>query len=96
MPNKIIDSLAQGLPILSPLRGEVRNLLLNMNVGISYGEDFNQTLEEAIIRLINDNSFRNELSENAMAVYEKDYSYSKVYGELVNHLELVARETFSS
>ncbi|MHA8069066.1 glycosyltransferase [Aquirufa ecclesiirivi] len=96
MPNKIIDSLAQGLPILSPLRGEVRDLLLNKNVGISYGVDFNQTLEEAIISLINDTAYRNELSENAMAVYEKEYSYTKVYGELVKHLELVALETFSS
>lgn len=96
MPNKIIDSLAQGLPILSPLRGEVRDLLLNKNVGISYGKDFDQTLEEAIISLINDNDFRDALSENAKAVYEKEYSYSKVYGELVNHLELVSRENFRS
>jgi glycosyltransferase involved in cell wall biosynthesis len=96
IPNKIIDSLAQGLPILSPLRGEVRDLLLNKNVGISYGVDFNQTLEEAIILLINDSAFRNELSENAKALYQKEYSCSKVYNELVNHLELVAHETFNS
>ncbi len=90
MPNKIIDSLAQGLPILSPLKGEVMQLISEKKVGMSYGEDFRISLEDCIKTLIADKAIRNDMSANAKRTYEKEFSYEIVYGGLVRHLEELA------
>ena len=89
IPNKIIDSLAQGLPILSPLRGEVEELISKYKVGMVYSEA--NSLESRIKELTN-NQLRQEISQNCKELYKSEFSYTKVYGELVSHLEMLSSE----
>ena len=90
VPNKVIDSLALGLPVLSPLRGEVQQLIASRGVGLSYGEASGASLTECLVRLLNDPAFRVELSDNASRLYRERFSFDMVYGALVAHLENMA------
>lgn len=91
LPNKVIDALSLGLPILSPLQGEVANLIETYGVGLRYGTDSGRSLVECIEALISDQAFRQKMSNNALRLYRERFSYEMVYGGLVSHLEMLAR-----
>ena len=88
IPNKIIDSLSLGVPILSPLKGEVASMIKKNNIGITY--DSNTTLIECIYSLINNNFLKKKMSKNARMLYEKEFNFYNVYNNLVEHLENMA------
>jgi glycosyltransferase involved in cell wall biosynthesis len=90
IPNKVIDSLALGLPVLSPLRGEVERLISDSGIGMSYGGEIERTLEQCIVDLTNKPGLRDELSGNALRLFQERFSFETVYGGLVNHLEILA------
>ena len=90
LPNKIIDSLSLGLPILSPLQGEVAKLITEHKVGLRYGTDTGKTLYDCIKLLMNDDTLQQNMSKNARRLYEECFSFEKVYGGLVEPLEMMA------
>jgi glycosyltransferase involved in cell wall biosynthesis len=92
IPNKIVDSLSLGKPILSSLSGEVAEMIEKHAVGISYGNEFNLQLGEAIEKICFDSEFRALVSSNAKDLYSREYSYEKVYGSLVRNIERIARK----
>lgn len=89
VPNKIIDSFALGLPIISPLKGEVAKLISMHAVGLQYGLDITSSLEKSIEMLTPE--LRERLSANALRLYEADFSFETVYGGLVQHLEWLSQ-----
>lgn len=91
IPNKVIDSLALGLPVLSPLRGEVRRLISDFDVGLSYGPVVDKTLESCIANLAAMPDLRKKLSDNALKLFRERFSFETVYGGLVSHLEMLAQ-----
>ncbi|MCP9823428.1 glycosyltransferase [Cyanobium sp. L1E-Cus] len=90
LPNKVIDSLSLGLPILSPLRGEVAILIETHKVGLRYGSDSGTSLVRCIEALISSQDLRQTMSNNARSLYCEKFSYEMVYGSLVQHLEMIA------
>lgn len=93
IPNKIIDSLALGLPVLSPLKGEVESLIQAHAVGLAYQAEAGvgvNSLCHAIERLIEDKKLQNSMSSNARELYNARFSFERVYGSLVTHLEQLA------
>jgi glycosyltransferase involved in cell wall biosynthesis len=89
LPNKVIDSLSLGLPILSPLKGEVRRLINVEKVGLEYKEGSGESLYSRIIKLSHNESLCQKISENATDLYNQRFSYEVVYGGLVKHLEKI-------
>jgi len=87
LPNKVIDALLLGLPIISPLQGEVANLIANHGVGLRYGTDSGKSLTQCIEILMDNPLLRQQLSKNALHLYQEKFSFEKVYGGLVKHLE---------
>ena len=87
-PNKIVDALMLGLPVLSPLKGEVAELIEMHKVGFSYGESL--TLEQCILNLIEDKALQKKISRNARNLYIEEFEFNKVYDSLVMHLEELA------
>ncbi len=87
IPNKIIDALSLGLPILSPLQGEVAKLIEDYDVGLRYGTDTGRSLYDCLQVLFRDDKRQKEMSQNALALYDERFSFEKVYGGLVKHLE---------
>lgn len=91
LPNKVIDALSLGLPILSPLQGEVADLISKHKVGLRYGTDSGKTLVECIEVLRSDTELHQQISTNAFDLFQRDFSFKTVYGSLVSHLEMLAR-----
>ena len=89
-PNKIVDSLLLGLPILSPLRGEVATLIESYNVGFTYGHS--KSLGSCIQSLIDNDTMQEEMSKSAKNLYEDEFQFNKVYDGLVCHLENMAEK----
>lgn len=91
VPNKVIDSLSLGLPILSPLEGEVANLIDQYGVGLGYGERTGKTLAECIELLVSNPNMQSSLSERARALYCSNFEFNMVYQGLVKHMEALAQ-----
>jgi glycosyltransferase involved in cell wall biosynthesis len=90
IPNKIADALASGLPILTPLKGEVAAIIASREVGLLYGRDTGRSLTDCLRQLLDDEAARLRLSANARAAYEDLFTHERVYGGLVRHLESLA------
>mgnify|MGYP003682322801 FL=1 len=90
IPNKIIDSLLLGIPILSPLGGEVQLLLKENNVGFTY--DVNYTLTHFILKLIDNSELQLDMSINSKKLYDSEFEFNKVYNGLVIHLENMSQK----
>ena len=92
IPNKVIDALSLSLPILSPLLGEVANLISNHGVGLRYGTDSGKSLVQCIEILSDNPVLRQQLSMNALNLYREKFAFESVYGGLVKHLEALSKE----
>jgi len=87
-PNKIVDALALGLPILCPLEGEIASLIQNHNVGITYNKI--NPLEECIVKIMTNKKLQKEMAQNARNLYYQNFEFNKVYDDFVKHLETLA------
>ena len=96
MPNKVIDYLSLGKPIASSLKGNVRDLIIEKDVGILY-EDGGQKdqLFDVLMNVLNDPMILNKKSENAILTYENCFSGEMVYGKLVHNLESIGGDKLS-
>ena len=90
MPVKLYDYLAAGLPFISSLVGELSDLALRCDAGISYKSGDAGALAAAIESLAGDAPRRRTMAENARrcaSQFERDEQYRK-FSEIV---ERVAR-----
>ena len=85
--------MALKLPIITPLKGEVRKLIIDNEIGLIYDDNSDMDLFELILKLKTDSNIKNNLADNAINLYEKNYSYGLVYGRLVKHLEEMANSS---
>jgi glycosyltransferase involved in cell wall biosynthesis len=92
LPNKVIDALSLGLPILSPLQGEVAHLIVNHSIGLRYGTDSGKSLIQCIEILMANPELRQQISVNALNLYKEKFSFETVYGGLVKHLEVLSQK----
>ena len=90
IPNKVVDALALGLPVLSPLQGEVATLIRENGVGMVYGPSSGVSLRQCIESLSSDPALRERLSAQAARLYAQRFAFDKVYGGLVTALEQLA------
>ena len=92
IPNKAIEYLAGGLPILTSLRrGELPELLRAHGCGASYGTDGN-LLACIILGLLNNRDCLQEMGQNARRLFESRFTAEEVYREMVRHLEVVSEQ----
>lgn len=90
IPNKAIEYLSGGLPILSSMKQGILNDLLSVHdCGISYDGQA-QKLEQIIGQLCDRPEQRAEMSNNALRLFEDRFTASKVYGEMIEHLQEIA------
>jgi glycosyltransferase involved in cell wall biosynthesis len=92
IPNKVVDALSLGLPILCPLKGEVESLIAS-GVGLRYGTDTGRTFHDCLQILTSDPALQKAMSKRAHALYAERFSFEMVYGGLVGHLEKMAKSS---
>ena len=89
IPNKIIDYLSFGIPIITPLDGEVADLIERHEVGVMYGRENYASLFECLVAICGNHTKVRQMSLNAKKTYDEYYSGDKVYLSLVKKLESI-------
>ena len=92
VPNKIIEYLSAGLPILSPLSGEVASLIRTHEVGVSYAPGNAMALADAIERLRRETPLRRAMSENARRLFLDRYDADRVHASVAAYLDEVVSQ----
>jgi len=90
VPNKVVDGLSHGKPILTGLKGEVEALVKGHQVGLFYGDD-ERSLEQCIELLLGNEQLLSNIETNAFNLYQDQFEFNHVYKGLVAHLEELAR-----
>jgi glycosyltransferase involved in cell wall biosynthesis len=85
IPNKIIDSINFGIPLLSPLKGDVEDLIKKSKIGLFYHDQ--KSLVNAIYILVNNKNLHKKISNNAKKLYHDKFEFNKVYSRLIKNLE---------
>jgi len=90
LPNKPVEYLSAGLPLVSSLSGVLAKLISEGHCGVTYEEGKPDSLVEALIRLYDEREELRTMAENAMALYEKSFVAERVYGGMTEHLRRIA------
>jgi glycosyltransferase involved in cell wall biosynthesis len=90
-PNKSIEYLSAGLPIVSSLKGVLGDLLNNYNCGMTYESENADDLASVLINLFNHPEFLEEMSKNAYTLYKNKFIAEKIYNDMIDYLELVVK-----
>jgi glycosyltransferase involved in cell wall biosynthesis len=90
LPNKVIEYLAGGLPVVSTLGGELEKLLQTYNCGVTTPANDPHSLANALRDLLIDSKMRRRMADNAEQTYKNLFVAETVYGRLIDHLDLIA------
>ena len=90
IPNKIIEYLSAGLPVISSLCGTVADLIRQNNCGLTYKQGNPEELANILEDLRADPARQKVISDNARTLYLAKFTTEKVYGDLSIHLGSIA------
>lgn len=79
VPYKLPDYTAYGLPLLNSLGGECNNLIQKYNAGINYNADSQESLQQAILEIVNDPTKYNKLKSGSLALANTEFLADKIY-----------------
>lgn len=88
IPNKPIEYLSAGLPIVSCLSGELERMIIQNNLGAMYREGDAHSLASAITCL-SDGALRDSIKRRALSLYQEKFTAERVYADYASHLENV-------
>jgi glycosyltransferase involved in cell wall biosynthesis len=89
LPNKVIEYLAAGLPVISSLAGETAQLLAREHCGVTYQAANSSSFQDALLAMVSPEE-RRPLGENARRTFEAEFSAETVYSAMADHLESIA------
>tara|TARA_Y100001970_G_scaffold294300_1_gene450092 strand:+ start:10665 stop:11924 length:1260 start_codon:yes stop_codon:yes gene_type:complete len=85
IPNKVIESLENGVPFITNLDGSLRRMILNKNNGI-YIPDNNYDQIINYFNFLDDPDLLNELKSNAIKSYKELFDYDLTYNNIIKNL----------
>jgi len=91
IPNKAVEYLSGGLPILTSIEGHLTEILLENQCGWQYENDKPLSLSEIISNIANDKQKLALMQTNAKNLFESKFSAAKVYGNFMQHLSNVVK-----
>lgn len=92
IPNKPIEYLSGGLPILSSLPGELEEILSENQCGLTYEPHNVHSFLKNFLHLYNAPHTRTVMAENATRIFTRQFSAQRVYPSLINHLMKIANK----
>ena len=92
LPNKIFEYLSAGIPILSSLQNETKELLEEYIVGRTYQANNIDSFINNLNVLTGNDILRNEMSARGRDIFEQKYSAKVVYEGLVDFIEEQVQE----
>jgi glycosyltransferase involved in cell wall biosynthesis len=91
IPNKFVEYMSSGLPVITPLRGVVRRLITEDGIGIAYEEGSPNGFRDAIVAAmgLSEDAYRS-MSARVTRVFDGNFSRGSVMSRYVEHIERVA------
>lgn len=89
VPNKIIEYIAGGLPVISCVRGVVERLLSDECVGITYVNEDASSLRQAILKYIQNPAAQTSNASNSRKLFKARFSADVVYSKMADHIESI-------
>ena len=90
LPNKSIEYLSAGLPLVSSLTGELERLLEEHGCGVTYTEGDAESLATTLVELYDHRAGLETMAANALALYQGRFTAESIYNELCGCLEDLA------
>lgn len=91
LPNKSLEYLSAGLPIVSSLPGALARLLMEEDCGLTYANNNAEELEVALETLAKSVETRRRMQKNAARIFAARFSAERIYSDMADYLERVAR-----
>ena len=89
IPNKPVEYLAGGLPVLTTLRGELEALLNTYNCGKVFQPNDIESMGEWLIHCKQNHTSMNYLSQQASQLYADQFDATKVYEKFIDEIECI-------
>ena len=87
VPNKAVDALRYGLPIITPLTGKLEELIATYSIGWTYNDHDNDSLANLLVYLFSNMDQVSRFSSNSKSLYSSSYSFDTVYQSLADTIE---------
>lgn len=89
IPNKIIDSLCSGVPVITSLRGEVEKLIKGAEVGL-WCDGSIKSWQEGMQEILSNKQMRDGMSVNCRKIYQERFDGKVIYENFAALMEEVA------
>ena len=88
--NKYAEYLSYGLPIIITSSGYMKEITEKYNVGLASNNV--EEIKKFVIKIMNDNNKYKNVSNNAKKLFNEKFDATKIYRDLVKHLEKIEKE----
>ena len=86
IPNKVIEYLSAGLPVISGIDGEIKQLIDQYDCGVVYQEGDIDALTSIFELISLDHKKRKYLSKQAVLTYRNEFEFQQVYGDYADYV----------
>lgn len=87
LPNKVFEYMASGLPILSSLQSETKDLLLEERIGKTYEAENPEDLYSKLKSMVADSKQLREMGKRSEKVFQTKFDSTIVYENLIDYLK---------
>jgi len=84
IPNKVIESLENGIPFITNTKGELKNLIVLYNNGIFLEDNYKDFYK--LKRILKDKEYLKEIQMNAKKSYDNLFDFKKTYQKIIFEL----------
>ena len=92
LPNKPFEYFAGGLPVVSSIQGELKQILTDNGCGLTYDPDSANSLSDALRRLHGDEDLRKSMARQAIHLSKEKFSIECISTQFNNHIINVVEE----
>lgn len=92
-PNKTIEYMSAGLPVVSSLHGYYKKFLQEQRIGVSYAYREPDELADLLVKLVSDPGGINAMSGRAKAIFSECFEADTVYGHMIDYLVEMATDS---
>ena len=85
IPNKVIESLENGIPFITNTKGELKKLIENFDNGIYLDKNMKNFYK--IKKLIEEKEYREKLRLNSINSYQELFDFDNTYQEIIINLK---------
>ncbi len=95
-PLVVIEAMAAGTPVVASDVGGTGDIVKHGETGFLYTENNEDEAAQYIIRLLRDNSLREQMGKQSLKFYRKDFSVERMVKEYAGYFKLTSRRSLNA